>query len=432
MRLKSLFLFVQSLFMIFLFVGCGESGSCEVDTTSSQNTDDNSVQIPDRYLVYIERGPVLFATLKDSRGLQASYQGSVNNIAGLSNIYSFDSMPLYPIFASGGYIDIDNNGLLDTNDTILDINLSSYSNYISPITTFIENNETKIEFLKAKYGVSEQMLTQRLPTQTNQNLVIASNALYLVLKNNQTFLSNDFNQSFTTIENTFKSYSSLADLKLLNSSLENNLAQTKLTDDNLTTIKTLISNLFMANETILLNSSFTKTATTSNDIKDIWNLAFELSPQSATNFNIGVEITKENSTTKANIVFKNITLNSSTLTLPNEIAVYGEKTTDGSTMTSSKTYSYLDNDDKPLIENSVVYIQGLFGINLGHIIESQDIIESDRLKASSKYFVKIYIEDLDAGCNKLNSSISLKTSYSDSVTFDTNDQMVSGTITIGN
>ena len=78
--------------------------------------------------MYIERGPVLQSIVKDAQNKFAVNTANTNE-------YIFSSSPTYPITASEGWIDIDQDNNKTTNDVFLDVNLSSYSNIITPITT---------------------------------------------------------------------------------------------------------------------------------------------------------------------------------------------------------------------------------------------------------------------------------------------------------
>ena len=121
--IKSLLkLSAMSLTASMLLVACGSTSS---NPSSSTSTD-----------VTVERGKVYDAVVSDANGQIATQKLD-------QNIYTFAQTPVYPITATGGWIDVDNDGNITTADVQLDLNLTSYSNVITPITTYIsDHNET--------------------------------------------------------------------------------------------------------------------------------------------------------------------------------------------------------------------------------------------------------------------------------------------------
>ena len=173
------------------FSGCGSSSN------------DNSASTTN---VTVERGAVYDANVTDADGHIAIQQ---NN----SNIYTFSTPPTYPITATNGWIDVDGDGNMTAGvDVELDLNLTSYSNVITPITTYIaDSNETvrhqRILQLSQDMNCSESDLL-KAPSETNStNVLLAVNAIYKTMKEyNSTKIHNvyfDLNSSFHTLKTTY-------------------------------------------------------------------------------------------------------------------------------------------------------------------------------------------------------------------------------------
>jgi hypothetical protein len=99
---------------------CGGGSSDSSDATNSA-TD-----------VTVERGKVFGALVTDA---STPAQVAVSTLN--SNVYRFAKQPVYPIRVSGGYIDVNDDGVITQEDVALDMNMSSYSNIITPITTYL-------------------------------------------------------------------------------------------------------------------------------------------------------------------------------------------------------------------------------------------------------------------------------------------------------
>ena len=83
-----------------------------------------------------------------------------------------------------------------------------------------------------------------------------------------------------------------------------------------------LSSYFKVNETTLNDSSFTKNKTSDDLIEDIWNIAFsQSSGGDYEDFDIGIEITKKNSTTKVSMLLNNVSLVNGELTPADSIKV---------------------------------------------------------------------------------------------------------------
>lgn len=130
---------ISGILSLFLLAGCGGATDAILSTTDSTN-------------LTVERGPVIGALVLDAKGKRAFNVGSGK--------YKFESTPIYPIYVSGGYIDVNRDGIIDINDTKLLTPLSISKNGISTVTivtTLILNEDIKNE-LMTKYSLSEEDL----------------------------------------------------------------------------------------------------------------------------------------------------------------------------------------------------------------------------------------------------------------------------------
>lgn len=141
--------------------------------------------------VTVERGKVFGATVQDS----SSPRQTATQKTG-QNIYTFATTPTYPISATSGWIDVNNDGVQDVHDIPLDITLRSYLTVITPVTTYIaDENITlrnqKLTALKERLnnvgvGLDEIVTNEELlkvASQTNNlDVVLLMNAIYKEMK----------------------------------------------------------------------------------------------------------------------------------------------------------------------------------------------------------------------------------------------------------
>ncbi|MEA2017921.1 MAG: hypothetical protein U9N59_05690 [Campylobacterota bacterium] len=180
------------------FTGCGSSSD---DTPASSGDTDTSTDVE------VERGKVYDATVTDS----SSPALTATKTTG-SNVYTFASTPTYPIKVNGGWIDVDGDGEMTTEDIALDIEMTSYSNVVTPITTYISDaNETireqRMSQLMSDMNITSQTELLKPPSKAQNNTIFLANAIFKAMKeNNTTDLSNNFtdiNSSFSTLKTTF-------------------------------------------------------------------------------------------------------------------------------------------------------------------------------------------------------------------------------------
>jgi hypothetical protein len=150
--------------------GCGSSDTAATTTSSGQD-------------VEVERGPVLMATVKDADGQIATYADA------MKPVYHFRNKITYPVTVTGGYIDVNQDGKLDGNDTALDKNITmkSFSNVVTPITTMASAGladgnttgfEKKIQELADSFGVSVTELKKRPSKANTIKVALLANIIY--------------------------------------------------------------------------------------------------------------------------------------------------------------------------------------------------------------------------------------------------------------
>ena len=115
--------------------GCGSSDSNTASTTPA----------PVTKTVTVERGKVYDATVTDSTGDQnSSKENQTATQNENTNTYTFENEIVYPVKVEGGFIDVDGDGQYSEGDLELDMELISYEDKVTAISTYIS---------KDKYGL---------------------------------------------------------------------------------------------------------------------------------------------------------------------------------------------------------------------------------------------------------------------------------------
>ncbi|WP_051321668.1 DUF2202 domain-containing protein [Chrysiogenes arsenatis] len=144
-----------------LLHGCGSSSSDSAPAPQAIFTD-----------ITVERGPVLGAVVTDSMGNRAR-QLEVGK-----SVYRFDGQIHYPIAAQGGYIDVNRNGNIDTNDAPLLGSLrSSQGNVVTVLTTVLQNNPELLETVVNTFGLDPDELYGQTPGK-NSRIAALSDGIY--------------------------------------------------------------------------------------------------------------------------------------------------------------------------------------------------------------------------------------------------------------
>lgn len=168
---------------------CGSSSSKTSSTVTLSNS--NVESIVSGVDVVVERGKVFDANVTDSSDpIQVATQMDKTK-----NIYTFTSEPVYPIVVHGGWIDVNNDGKMDSDDIKLDIELKSYSKVVTPITTYLaDENKTLrdqklamlVEQLNADgVGSLEKIIEDdllKVPSKAPRDAMVLSNAIFKDMK----------------------------------------------------------------------------------------------------------------------------------------------------------------------------------------------------------------------------------------------------------
>ncbi|NEW59830.1 hypothetical protein GSY74_00920 [Sulfurovum sp. bin170] len=186
------------LIMMLAYTGCGSDSSSNNGTNSDtqeletdnglEMTAENERLLNSEHKVVVERGAVLDANVTDANGSVATQVSETNNT------YIFEEQPEYPIQAEGGWIDVNGDGNLTELDVELDITLISYSDNITPTTTYLaDENETvreeRLDELARETNSTADDLTE-LPSRATKNSIMVLNAVYKKLIERQNEHSN--------------------------------------------------------------------------------------------------------------------------------------------------------------------------------------------------------------------------------------------------
>lgn len=400
-------------FTALTLIGCGAGGSIESNTNNTAGNDNNSTETT----VLVERGPVFGATVKDSSNPVKFAKNKT------SNTYIFETTPTYPIIVTGGGIDVNGDNLITTADYPFDITMSSYSNIVSPLTTYIGNDSAKLNDLKSTYSLTEDQIKNQLPSTVSSESIILSNVIYKLLVNSQTLTTSNLSTEYITVKSAYDtSFSGITVLKTLAKSMENDtitvLGKTALTTNQINTINTKIWNDNNLNQTL------TKTKTTSDTVSDIWNIGLNVSAnQSVSDFDIAVNIVKSSSGTIGNIVIEGISIANNSLTAANKVSIFGKKA-------SGSTSSIAYDSTKNITKNAVALVQGKLLIDLGYIIKNQDVVSESSFTNASDYAVTVYVTKLDTSNTAITSNTSVQTTASTSLTIPSGSQKITGTISV--
>ncbi|MEA2072401.1 MAG: hypothetical protein U9O86_02360 [Campylobacterota bacterium] len=161
--------------------GCGDSSDDTISGVVSSAVD-----------VVVERGKIYDANVTDS-----SSPAKVATQKNGQNIYTFANTPTYPIVVNGGWIDVNDDGMMDASDVKLDIEMRSYGTTVTPLTTFIaDTNETvrenKLNDLVARLnasgvGTDIEVTAQdllKVPSDAPRDVFVTANAIYKDMKEN--------------------------------------------------------------------------------------------------------------------------------------------------------------------------------------------------------------------------------------------------------
>jgi len=165
-----------------VLTGCGGSSSSSDTAVVASKT------------ITVERGPILKAVVVDSNGQKAKEEGSGK--------YTFASTPSYPVMATGGFIDVDRDGVVSVGDVVNDVNLTTVAGSVVTLaTTLASNPKTKaeVERIATSLNITTADLLTKTPSESKEIEAI-SNIMYKYMKeNNITDLSDTQNQQLISL-----------------------------------------------------------------------------------------------------------------------------------------------------------------------------------------------------------------------------------------
>jgi len=138
-----------------LLTGCGSGSSDD----SSAATD-----------ITVERGPLLYATVTDASGQQATMQGF--------GVYRFENTPAYPVTSQGGIIDVNRNNVIDEGDLIATgLKLQTMQGDAATIVTSLAQSTEIKTMLQQDFNLSEAQMFSQTPS-TNNTIAAVSDEVY--------------------------------------------------------------------------------------------------------------------------------------------------------------------------------------------------------------------------------------------------------------
>jgi len=166
--------------------GCGSSDSTDSATSTTTTISDSANSAENT--VTVERGKVYGATVTDST--TPTNQTATQNDG--ENTYTFENEIVYPVKVEGGFIDVDGDGQYSEGDLDLDMELVSYEDNVTTISTYIskdangdlipseEERQAKLDSLVAALddptATAQELL--KLPSDQAEKAQMATNALY--------------------------------------------------------------------------------------------------------------------------------------------------------------------------------------------------------------------------------------------------------------
>ena len=151
-----------------LLTGCGGGGSSDTtaETTSGTTT----------YDVTVERGPVLHAMVMDKNGERATEEGKGH--------YRFRNSPAYPIYAAGGYIDVDRDGALSAGDIENNVILVSGEGKAATLVSSVAIQSDVRTWLKTEFGLTDETIDEKTPDEDRTVAAISDEVYKHCVENN--------------------------------------------------------------------------------------------------------------------------------------------------------------------------------------------------------------------------------------------------------
>ncbi|NPA11332.1 MAG: DUF2202 domain-containing protein [Epsilonproteobacteria bacterium] len=205
-----------SMVMAGMFIGCGGGSSSSTSATE----------------VSVERGPVLRAVVIDSNGKMAREMGGGK--------YQFLDTPKYPVIATGGYIDVNRDGILsegDINNTITYYTKDGKS--VTLVSSIAENPDIR-EYLKTTYNLTDEQIDNDTPS-TNNTIAAISDAVFAYMISNgiydpKNLTLDDVKSLESQIQNQLAVYEQTQDKAQVEAQLVNQLGLKPLSSDDIQNI----------------------------------------------------------------------------------------------------------------------------------------------------------------------------------------------------
>ena len=134
--------------------------------------------------VTVERGPILGAVVLDDDGQQAVQDDNA------TASYTFETPPVYPVTAYGGYIDVNRNGVIDAGELENTIELQAASGEVlTLLTTILATNDENT----TSYFLDDLNLNSALTPTQDLNISALSDVMYEYLIENNLASVDDIN-----------------------------------------------------------------------------------------------------------------------------------------------------------------------------------------------------------------------------------------------
>lgn len=166
-----------------LLAGCDGGSSSPSSTASNTSTAAGTSATTTATTVTVERGPLLFTNLVDQHGFSATSQGNGS--------YAFtNNTPVYPLKTTGGYIDVNRNGIIDAGDIKageLSLRSMDYGNAVTIASTL--GSDSAIQAKLLTLGFNATQLANNTPSQDKMIAALSDEIYKYVIQNNLTNMS---------------------------------------------------------------------------------------------------------------------------------------------------------------------------------------------------------------------------------------------------
>lgn len=155
--------------MVMLATGCGDSSSTSTTTASTTPTTKATT-------FTVERGPLLGATVTDANQTLAKELGNGQ--------YVFDTEISYPVTSTGGYIDVNRNGIVDAGEVKNTLKLETKEGKVVTLATTMASNEKLKAFLTNDLGIDITAILEKTPGTDKAIEALSDSVFKYVIENN--------------------------------------------------------------------------------------------------------------------------------------------------------------------------------------------------------------------------------------------------------